>query len=107
MVDVTSSISSALGFTDASPASYVPQPSLPDIWEMAKDIEHTLEDYVLHLLGSVAELIQSTVLTDAATATSTIINATATFRESIQGTLDDPHVTFDVLEEELETIFMG
>ena len=92
--------------TGAIQALVAPNPSPSDFWEMAMKSEKVLQDYVPRLLKSAAAYFKSTNFTDITVAMNHIVNATATFRDNIKGALDDHHITFDALTEELEGIFM-
>jgi len=85
----------------------MPEQSPSDFWEMAKESEKNLQDYVRSLLEEAATYFKSTHFTDITSTMNLIVNATATFRANIQGALDAHDITFDTLTEELEGIFMG
>ena len=72
-----------------------------------KEDEHILQDYVSFLLKSAEAYFKSTAFTDIVPAMEGIVLTTATFRDSIQDSLDAHHITLDMLTEELEAIFMG
>ena len=90
-------------FLEPKPSTQSPS----DFWEMAKKSEKNLHDYVHSLLESAAAYFKSTQFTDITSSMNHIVNATATFRDNIRGTLDVHNVTFDTLTEELEGIFMA
>ena len=78
-----------------------------DFWEMAKKSERNLHDYVPRLLEDAATHFKSTQFTDITSSMDHIVNATTTFRDNIRGALDAHDITFDMLTEELEGIFMA
>ncbi|KAH0828907.1 hypothetical protein J3R83DRAFT_2326 [Lanmaoa asiatica] len=98
---------SALRVTGAFQAFVAPNSSPADFWEMAKTYEKTSQDYVPRLLSNAASYFKSTKFTDITFAMHHIVDATATFRDSIKSALDAHHITFDTLTEELEGIFMA
>ncbi|KAF8551540.1 hypothetical protein OG21DRAFT_1524388 [Imleria badia] len=80
--------------------------SPPDFWEIAKEYEKVLHDYVPRLLGSAATYFESTNFTDITSSMNHIVSATTAFRDNIKGALDAHHITFDIFTEELEGTFM-
>ncbi|KAH0828908.1 hypothetical protein J3R83DRAFT_2327 [Lanmaoa asiatica] len=97
---------SALRLTGVFQGSVASKRSPADFWEMAKEYEKTLQDYVPRLLSDAASYFKSTKFTDITFAMHHIVDTTATFRDNIKGALDAHHITFDALTEELEGIFM-
>ena len=96
-----------LRFASAVQAFAAPPPSPSDFWEKVKEYEQSLQDYVPRLLKSAEAYFKSTAFTDIAHAMEDIVRTTATFRNSIQDSLDAHHITLDMLTEELEAIFTG
>ena len=97
----------ALRVAGAVQAFVAPKPSPSDFWEMAKESEQNLQNYVHSLLEAAATYFKSTHFTNITSTMNHIVSTTATFRDNIQGALDAHNVTFDTLTGELEGIFMG
>ncbi|KAF8433669.1 hypothetical protein L210DRAFT_3411540 [Boletus edulis BED1] len=83
------------------------KPTSTDFWEMAKESDKKLQDYVHVLLEAAAAYFKSTKFTDIGSTMNHIVNATATFRDDIKGALDAHNITFDAFTKELEGVFMA
>ncbi|KAG6375254.1 hypothetical protein JVT61DRAFT_3470 [Boletus reticuloceps] len=83
------------------------KPTSSDFWEMAKESEKKLQDYVHDLLEAAAAYFKSTKFTDIGSTMNHIVNTTATFRDDIKGALDARNITLDAFTKELEGVFMA
>ncbi|KAF8128198.1 hypothetical protein EV363DRAFT_1341128 [Boletus edulis] len=84
-----------------------PKPTSSDFWEIAKESEKKLQDYVHDLLEAAAAYFKSTKFTDIESSMNHIVNTTATFRDDIKGALDAHNITLDAFTKELEGVFMA
>lgn len=99
---------SALHLTDASRSSAAPEAPLPDFWEMAKEVEETLQDYIHNLLEAASSTyFESTQFTDIKSTMDDIVNVTAMFHDNINEALDAQNISFSTVSQEIEGIFMA
>ena len=110
LIFIDAYIPPALRMSGVIQAYLEPKPPVPppsEFWEIAKKYEQTLQGYVHRLLESGAAYFNSANFTVISSSMNHIVNATATFRDNIQGTSDAHNITLDMLTEELEGIFMA